>query len=324
MYQVKEIKPIHANLAWERSKYASLFCSPYLLSSLGYNSRFYGGFKNNELLVVWPLIETENGLNTIPMFSYYFGPYWVEEDLYSKPDKMFKNNMEVLNCIMPIIESVAPKITFSLVPEFPDLRPFQWWNYHQLNKPRFEIDLRYSARLNFLNQLSENELFLKFRADDKRKKIRKSLRDKLLMTRWGVSYEVDEYIELYSNTLKRTGGELASAEKNILTRMIKLVNNGIQNSIQFKMIELLDASNNSIQGFQLILVGKRSIYAIAQSTSYSSMRNNGNLLLTFEALNYANSNKCIFDFNGANSPNRADDKHAFGAEITTYFDLKFC
>ena len=36
---------------------------------------------------------------------------------------------------------------------------------------------------------------------------------------------------------------------------------------------------------------------------------------------HQNQNKKVFDFNGANSPNRADDKHAFGAETLQYFNL---
>ena len=31
----------------------------------------------------------------------------------------------------------------------------------------------------------------------------------------------------------------------------------------------------------------------------------------------------IFDFNGANSPNRGDDKHSYGAKENLFFDLKY-
>jgi hypothetical protein len=31
----------------------------------------------------------------------------------------------------------------------------------------------------------------------------------------------------------------------------------------------------------------------------------------------------VFDFNGANSPRRGDDKHSYGAEEKLYFDISY-
>ena len=104
--------------------------------------------------------------------------------------------------------------------------------------------------------------------------------------------------------------------------MVDSTNNDCFGSVNFKMIELVDTSSGSVEGFQLLLVGKEKIYTIAQSVSASGMMKNGNVLLTFEVIRFANDNKFSLDFNGANSPNRADDKHAFGADITHYFDLR--
>ena len=104
--------------------------------------------------------------------------------------------------------------------------------------------------------------------------------------------------------------------------MVGSADNDSYGSVNFKMIELVDSSSNSVEGFQLLLVGKEQVYAIVQSVTPEGMMKNGNVLLTFELIRFTNDNKFSLDFNGANSPNRADDKHAFGADITHYYDLR--
>ena len=34
-----------------------------------------------------------------------------------------------------------------------------------------------------------------------------------------------------------------------------------------------------------------------------------------------NNGKKVFDFNGANSPDRGDDKHSYGAKYKLYFEV---
>jgi hypothetical protein len=322
VFKCEEVKFEIATSAWEKAKHCSLFCSPVLLDALGYKVRYLGGYKNDDLLIIWPLVETENGLNSPPHFSYYFGPFWANSDLYDSPYKMFKNNLEVLNSMMPLVETLANKISFSLVPEFPDLRPFLWWNYHDPNRSKFEINLKYTGRIRFKNRLSKDDLYLQFRADDKRKKIKKAVSDGCLTTRWGASKQAHEYANFYETTLERTKGYLDDTARKILIKMVGSANNNSYGSVNFKMIELIDTSNDSVEGFQLLLVGKEQIYAIVQSVTAKGMMKNGNVLLTFEVIRFTNDNKFSLDFNGANSPNRADDKHAFGADITHYYDLR--
>ena len=118
-------------------------------------------------------MHTEKGFNKAPAFSYYFGPYWVENKFYNVPYKMYKNNLEVFNCLIPLVEKVAKKISFSLVPEFLDLRPFQWWNYHLNEGNKFNLNLRYTGRYHFKEEIHKECLIASFRTDDKRKKLRK-------------------------------------------------------------------------------------------------------------------------------------------------------
>jgi hypothetical protein len=325
MFHCKEIEPAIAAEAYERAINCSLFCSPKLLERLGYSVCYFGGFKNNQMLIVWPLIKSGPNSKKSPLFSYYFGPFWIDDKSYEPPYKMFKNNLEVLNTIFPIIDTFSEQLCFSLVPEFQDLRPFLWWNYHCSTGSKFDVKLRYSARISFENKISDNEIMYLFRGDDKRKKLKKAIRESFLTTRWGSSAQPQEYLNLYLKTIERSSRSGLDLERRqAFINMIESEDQGCTTSGIFKIIELRGVGNQKLEGFQLVLIGKNMIYLIAQSVTTEARKKNGSLLLTFEAIKYACTNGLTLDFNGANSPDRADDKHAFGAFITTYYDIELC
>ena len=73
---------------------------------------------------------------------------------------------------------------------------------------------------------------------------------------------------------------------------------------------------------QIMLDCNKTTNAIAQGTTSNSGIKNLAVLMNYKSIISArNRGSNFFDFNGANSPNRADDKHAFGAETLQYFNL---
>ena len=323
MYLTKEISESEACASWKKSETASLFSEPKLLYELGLKSRFIGGYKNEDLLVVWPLIETDEGFNSPPSFAYYFGPYLVKNNQDEPPYKKYRNNYEVFNSLIEKVESIAPKINFSLSPEFLDLRPFQWWNYNKPKKNNFQIDLKYTARYSIKKGINESQIISSFRSDDKRKKIKDIQKKNLLKTKIGVFHDFDFYIELYINTIARSGGAISEKDLIFLKKLIKLSTIKTNRLVSPLLIELNADGFDTPLGFQLLLIGKKQSYALVQSTIDKGRELNGNVFLNFKSLCYASENKFLsFDFNGANSPNRADDKHAFGADAVRYFNLR--
>lgn len=322
MFNVKEISEDEATNAWKKSESASLFCSPDLLNALGYKTRFIGGYKNQELLILWPLIESNFGLNKPPVFSYYFGPFKVDNDWSERPFKKYRNNLELINCLIKEIEKIAPNIEFSIGPGFFDLRPFQWWNYNFPENGNFQINLKYTGRYSFYKKKSKNELIDSFRPDDKRKKIRKILKENKLTVIPGKNIDPDIHLEYYEKTLMKSNVKLDDETKNNFKKLLKLSDIKYSKYTSIKVLELFEKSKNLPIGFQLLLIGKKQVYAIAQSISEEAKNLNGNIMLTYSSLIHANENSSIFDFNGANSPDRADDKHAYGAESIQYFNLR--
>ncbi len=323
MFVVKEINENIVNLAWNKSKNASLFCHPLLIKNLGYNARYVGGYKNNELIVIWPLVMINNSFSKPPLFSYYFGPYWVENKYQTTPYKMFKNNLEIFNKLIPFVQSISPKLVFSLTPEFLDLRPFQWFNYNRDDESKFNIDLKYTALYDLKKINTTEDLILSFRSDDKRKKARKILKEKKFQIVFKKTKETDKYINLYKNSLYRSGGKINNDEIYALEKILSISNSNskFNNSVQIEVLELYIDESPIIHGFQLLLTGKDKVYALTQCVSDEARELNGSVALTLNALIFSKQKYSFFDFNGANSPLRADDKHSYSADIVSYFEL---
>ena len=222
MFLVKEVSTEEATTVWQNSVSASLFTCPEFLNNLSLKTRFLGGYKNDDLLVIWPLVESENGFNSPPAFSYYFGPYWIKNNSDEKPYKKYRNNLEVLNCLVEKIVSIAPKIKFSVSPEFLDLRPFQWWNYHNPKDGQFKINLKYTAKYILDEIIDEEQIINSFRLDDKRKKVKQIIKQGNLITKSEMSQPISFYIEIYKKTILRSGGTFKDKELNFLIKIIEL------------------------------------------------------------------------------------------------------
>jgi hypothetical protein len=318
-----EIKADIAKKFWNEANSASIFCHPSYLSAMGYVVKYFGAYKGEELLCVWPLIIEQGNILSLPSFSYFFGPFFKQDPKDLPSYKAYSNNLRLINSLIECIILETKNLSFSLLPEFQDIRPFLWWNYHNPDLPRFKIDIKYTARLNLDKLNNETDFQNQFRPDDKRKKIKK-LREQMLFTTKVNSFKDHKVlIKLYEDTLVRTGGDLMTKDLEDLKKIFSL-SQANNSDISCWVIEAYSKSSESIAGFQLLLGSKNVIYAVAQSVKLEYQKLNLNIFLTFESLLFSKLKKYkYFDFNGANSPNRADEKHSFGAVPQSYFEITY-
>ena len=76
----------------------------------------------------------------------------------------------------------------------------------------------------------------------------------------------------------------------------------MEHSVGLRVVELFESCKSDVEGFQLLLVGKQNVYALAQCVTNKARKLSGNIFLTFNSLMFANQHRFMFDFNGANSP----------------------
>lgn len=323
MFYLSELTDETATFAWRNARSGSLFCSPELLREMNIKTKFYGGYKNDQLLAVWPLIDSGIFCGDVPPFSYYFGPYFVRKAGDEKPYKQYRNILETITAMIPQILGQVPRLHFSLVPDFDDIRAFQWWNYHTPELGQFKADVRYTARVDTACIQTDEQQISMLRADDKRKKLRKIKKLSECYVTIANSFDIDECVEIYQSTVSRSGGSISLYEKDMLKIFLTLTMSRSFNDFEFRVLKLCKSGSKHIEGFQLLLSGQGVMYAIAQGVTKIGREMGGSLLLNYEALALARREGYLFDFNGANSPKRADDKHAFGAKAVKYFDLTF-
>ena len=102
---------------------------------------------------------------------------------------------------------------------------------------------------------------------------------------------------------------------NDLEAFYKAIKNGFGKFVCFK-------ENNTLQSFSLILYDKNSAHLVISLTDDKYKKKGLAALNIFSCILLAkNQNKKVFDFNGANSPDRGDDKHSYGAKFKLFFEI---
>ena len=194
-----------------------------------------------------------------------------------------------------------------------DIRIFDWWNFNSNNKNRFKINTKYTAIINNLDKLSISEIKSGFRywRRNEYNRINKNIssleKDNIC--------DLDELYKLYLDITSADTHDLKSNFK----LMLDLNKKNFADFIIFR-----DKENKKIASLIFLLYGKREANVVLNLTSAAWKKKGLSVLSVIESIKIAKKNKKkIFDFNGANSPNRGDDKHSYGAVPKLFFELKY-
>tara|TARA_B100000212_G_C27382607_1_gene537778 strand:+ start:2223 stop:3197 length:975 start_codon:yes stop_codon:yes gene_type:complete len=295
------------------------FMDPDFLEIICKKVIWYGGFKGEKLLCLWPItLNTHNEYIKIP-FTSYVGPHWDNSFKKQAPYKWYATSQKIYKKLFEQITLNYSNFNFSLSREEDDIRAFLWWNYGKEKSCRFSPNVKYTALINNLQSKNSTEIIQNFRIDDKRKKIKKLLDNEsnIKEVDFNISF-LSQFIDLYQITIDRAKGIISENEIYYLEKIIKYVSDKTG-----KILCLTDETNRLVAS-QLMLKDFYSTNAVAQVINTNYQRKNLLVLLVYKSIIYAkNCGSNIFDFNGANSPNRADDKHSYGACTRQYFDLNY-
>lgn len=303
---------------WDASLWASPFCNPTLLKEAATSVRYFAAFKGSEILSVWPIPIGENGSpTTIPFFS-YVGPYWKDDWVQLAEFRKFTTGVAAQNALLEVVAREFASFYFELAPGYQDIRGFLWKDFRDEHEPSITIIPRYTAVIENLGLKSDMDLVNQFRSDDKRKRIRKLLDSPLPLTLDFHATEKD-VLSLYSETIERNLGTVSKNVQDTLGLIFRFARGG-----GGAVIILSEKEGGLCVGFQILLSGKGRIvtHAVAQGVSHDWREKGAASLLTYQSILFArDSGSSQFDFDGANSPKRADDKHSFGADAKLYIGV---
>ncbi len=309
-FKIKKIDFVTAQKIWEDSPNRCVYNNPKFLQN--YQISILGAFKGEELLCCWPIESTQKKEKSIPDFFYYFGPYW--SNMGVPNHSLLSLSQNIYNEYINIFDKKNYKIDFQLHYSLKDIRPFSWWNYGN-KKKKFFIYPKYTAIIDIDDKEKKNLIKNNYRYV-RRYEIKKFAGYQKYVEFSNIS--LTDICSLYFNSNKN----LSHKKINLLKKSIKKLYHVAKKGFG-KIICLKDRKSKKVLYFNLVLFDKNSAHLVL-NCSDDDWRKKG---IMSWGLDFTLSNLCgsykYFDFNGANSPNRGDDKHSYGSQKELYFELKY-
>ena len=312
MYSVKKLNFDEAEKVWLTSPNANIYNNPFFLIKFK-NIKFYGIFKGDEILCCWPLyIKGKKTL--VPDLFYYFGPFWSKK-INTIPDHSWLSySTKIYETCLNKLTKHFNKIDFELHYTLRDVRVFDWWNYNKENL-RFKIIPRYTAIVDGLNKKTENQII-----NDYRYVRRYELKRFAKYTNDIISSKIDfkDILNLYYELIK-----INEKDKKLLENNLKTIYD-LKNTNLCQLLGYRCKKTNKIVSISILLFDNNSSHLVLNIADNNWKKKGIVSWATHNAIIFTKKrNLDIFDFNGANSPQRGDHKHSFGSKTRLYFNLKY-
>lgn len=301
---------------WQDSPYSTVFTHPTVLASLTDKVEWWMAYKGNQPQCLWPVCLTDDNQIALPDLTYYVGPLWSHQ-VYPMPAHRWLSR--ITDVYEGFIETFLEKygaIHACLPKGLHDVRPFDWWNYHQTHKPRFEINPRYTACIHDLDKKNEKEIISDYR--QLRRRELRAIEKSGPPPRTQVT-SADNIINLYESVIGRQDLEIEAKRQREIVALAELVNQGFGEIIAFQ-----DPKSRTTIAACLLLYAQHEANMVLNLVNSEWLGSGLPAWMITESIKTAKSKgMTIFDFNGANSPNRGDDKHSYGANPVLYFSINY-
>jgi hypothetical protein len=269
---------------------------------------------------LWPIPLSENGVPTKPYFSYFCGP--TPSSAWTKLCNHRRYSLDhsaVTFMIDVLLKTYHHTLSLSLSTHQLDVRPFDWWNYHGPAHTRFAIHPRYTAIIDLTRYNDEHALLLSYRRCGRRNEVYRTRKSASFVESHG--FDLQDVFRAYVETTKR---ELLPDAHARLCRDIETLCQLVSAGHGF-ITQLRSKDESKFAFFALVLVAKGCGNLVLSLTRREFRHTGVAALGTHTAIMRAKSEwaATTFDFNGANSPNRGDDKHSYGAAASLYFDINY-
>lgn len=305
--KIEEISYSDAVLFWEETINPVLYTHPAILSKLSHKVSWYAFVKGSHLKCLWPLCWNKSGQIEAPPFTYWVGPIWSNSRANIAQHSHLAEEKDVYEAYIKFFEENGFFVNFEFSITNHDVRIFDWWNFTKDKKSEFEITPKYTAQIDLKNfQISQ------LRGSRKRQ-IRDFDSSFFNMSRG--TPPAEDVIDLYE---KGVGASVSSDIRLGINSLIEIADQGFGS-----YLSVYDRQTEELCGFSLTLSSKNQTNLVLNLSSLDSKKAGLHAWLTLTEIQSAGlAGKYIFDFNGANSPKRGDDKHSYGSSYKLYFSLR--
>ena len=303
---------------WDRfvssSPQRSIFVKSKFLDSLNANYDLVTCYENNKIVAGVVIIYAVSGepINTIFPFTQYQG--MLLSDYSSQAiHSQITHEFNVVEYFIDQLSDHYEKYCLCNSWRLRDMRPFQWFNYHEPEKGKFKLDLRYAAVLD-LNEFSNIEDYLS--------SIRRSRRRELKSSSNTFRLEYSENLSILENLYQKT---LTRQQIDTSSQITELLHSIGKKAIEEGYGKLSIAMLNDVPvSAQLSLYDDRTAFLLIGGND-PDYRDSGNstFIIVNSIIDAFNNGVREIDLCGANSPNRGDFKISFNAELYPYHESKY-
>ena len=303
--------------AWDRfaasSPQGNVFCSTPFLQALGEEFELlFVEDGSSPVLGVIRLSRDGTPLRAPYPLTMYQGLLWAEEVAALPSHSRTKHGLEAIEYLLSELEKEFARISFCLHHRFEDLRGFSWFHYHEPERGRFQIDLRYTGLLDLLN-VSDFESYLASIRTTRRQEYRKAERLGFAVE---PSQDLDLLIQLHQRTFERQGIQQDASETGLVRSIAAAALAG-----DFGQLFVCKDANGLATCATFFLHDERCAYYWVAANDPEYRNTGGSTYLMLENIRrYKEAGKVrTIDFVGINSPNRGDFKTSFNAQPAPYF-----
>lgn len=314
-FAVKELQSELAQKFWQKSQSASVFLHPHVAERLAKECRWFFLLKGDEPLLMWPIATNSNGGVAPPPFSYFFGPKWADTVEVRAVSTRHRVQSDGLKAMIEYLVADFSELHFDLPPDALDVRPFTWWNYGASKDSQFHVEPMYTAQISALGAKPDEVLLRNFRSVRRQEVRRVEDAGDIEIVH---DFPWDDAVAVYASVMNSNGIDIKPDEPSLVA-LGQLVQSGWGFALGARQ-----RGDKRLGAISVVLRAKK-VSNLVLMGSHPEFREKGvgawHTLQTLRLSRQLGDN--IFDFNGANSPNRGDDKHSFGAVEKLYFRLAY-
>jgi hypothetical protein len=296
---------------WHAATHTCVFTYPAVLAAMAHDVHWWLATVSGRPASLWPVCVDAAGKVAPPEFAYYLGPFELAP-VVSSPRRRLLRAVEIQHGLLDALTRSYERLSWSTLPGLHDVRPWLWF---ESNGRRPAVRPRYTAVLDHIDGLSDEQIRLRF-GKERRLDLRRAMDAGVRLLPSPVS--TDRVMELYATTMTGSGAaELGQRRLGEVEALCRLVAEGHGFIVACGL-----RGDDVARAIWLVLVAKGracSVLSVADGAWRERDFNAFGRLCTIVAARDAGA-RC-YDFNGANSLQRGPDKHSYGAEAELYFDF---
>lgn len=288
----------------------SIFVYSKFLDSLQVNYDLVTCYDKDRIVAGTVIIYTDSGtpIDTPFPFTQYQGVLLADNSALATHSQI-THEFRIVESFIAQLTGRFKKYCLASSWRLRDLRPFQWYNYHEPDKGRFRIDLRYTGILDS-NRYGDFDTYVSSIRKVKRQEFNKASQ----LLQQTLSNDIEILDHLHARTFARQDIERTRQESALVKSIASHAIAGEYGEIRCAMLNEVPVSA------VMFLYDDRTAYYLFGANDPDYRKTFAGTFLLVNMIKEAfDKGVREIDFLGVNSPDRGDFKISLGAELMPHF-----